>query len=54
MSDAVDRDDFFERVRKRWFPIALIVVVLFGYTLGKDRAERDNARDAAPGVQHDS
>lgn len=32
--------------RYRW-GIALIVVLFFGYTVGKDRALRDNARDAA-------
>jgi hypothetical protein len=31
-------------MRHRW-PLALIVVVSFGYQLGKDAAMRENARD---------
>lgn len=29
-----------------WFWVALPIIIGAGYTLGKDRAERDNARDA--------
>ena len=32
-------------LRKSWFFIALVIVVFFGYTYGKDRALRDNATD---------
>ncbi len=32
--------------RKRWW-VALVVVVMMGYTLGKDMALRDNSRDEA-------
>ncbi len=28
-----------------WFRVALPIIIGAGYTLGKDRAERDNARD---------
>ena len=34
-------------LRKNWFWIALIIIICFGYIYGKDRALRDNARDAA-------
>jgi hypothetical protein len=30
---------------KNWFLIALVILVFFGYTYGKDRALRDNATD---------
>lgn len=30
-----------------WFWLALPIIIGAGYTLGKDRAERDNARDEA-------
>lgn len=43
----------FLKVRENWFPIALIVVVLFGYSVGKDRALRENARDLSKGEFHD-
>ena len=32
--------------RNRWM-VALVLVVIAGYVVGKDRALRDNARDAA-------
>lgn len=32
--------------RNRW-PLALILILLGGYVVGKDMALRDNARDAA-------
>lgn len=32
--------------RYKW-PVALLVVAVFGYTLGKDMALRDNAADRA-------
>jgi hypothetical protein len=43
----------FLKVREKWFPIALIVVVLFGYGVGKDRALRENERDLSKGEFHD-
>ena len=46
--------NFFRKITKNWFPIALIVSVFFGYTVGKDRAGRDNAKDSISGVYHDS
>ena len=33
-------------IRHKW-AVALLVVVVFGYTFGKDMALRDNAFDAA-------
>ena len=41
------------KLKENWFPIALIVVVLFSYSFGKDRALRDNARDLKYGESHD-
>lgn len=32
--------------QKRWW-VALVVIVVMGYTFGKDMALRDNARDEA-------
>ena len=37
--------DEIEQVGGGWFWLALPIVIGGGYTLGKDRAERDNARD---------
>ena len=34
-------------IRRRWFPIALVLVVFAGYGLGKDRAMTENNLDAA-------
>ena len=34
-----------DNVNGGWFWIALPIVIGGGYTLGKDRAERDNKRD---------
>ena len=34
-----------ETVNGGWFWIALPIVISAGYTLGKDRAERDNKQD---------
>ena len=38
--------DLRDELRRRWFGSTLIVVVFFGYTVGKDRALRDNLMDA--------
>jgi len=34
-----------QKMRRHWFWVALVIVVFFGYTYGKDRALRDNAMD---------
>jgi hypothetical protein len=34
-------------VRNKW-AVAFVLILIFGYMVGKDRALRDNARDAAP------
>lgn len=34
-----------KKARKNWFWIALVIAVFFGYTVGKDRAIRDNGTD---------
>lgn len=34
-------------ITKFGFIVALMIVIAFGYVLGKDRAIRDNARDEA-------
>ncbi len=41
------------KIRENWFPIALMITVLLGYSFGKDRASRDNARDLKYGECHD-
>lgn len=38
-------------LRKHGFWTALVIVVLFGYTYGKDRALRDNAMDDRAAVE---
>ena len=34
-------------LRWGWFPIVLVVVIVVGYGVGKDRAMTENNRDAA-------
>ena len=35
------------KLRRWWFPAALVLVVFAGYGVGKDRAMTENNRDAA-------
>lgn len=39
--------DEIDEVNGGWFWLALPIIIGAGYTLGKDRAIRDNERDAA-------
>jgi hypothetical protein len=32
-------------LRRNWFWVALVIAIFFGYTIGKDRAIRDNKMD---------
>jgi len=34
-------------IKRFWFPVALVLVVVAGYGAGKDRAMTENNRDAA-------
>lgn len=45
-----DRNDVYRWLRKNWFWIAAVIAIFFGYTVGKDRALRDNAMDARQAV----
>lgn len=54
VSNTVILSDFLRKAKSKWFPIALIISVFFGYNFGKDRAERDNMRDSLGGGIHDS
>ena len=47
-SATVTLTDIKTRTRRNSWTIALILILLGGYTVGKDMALRDNARDAAP------
>lgn len=44
------RDDYNALRRHRWL-IAVMVVIIMGYSLGKDRALRENARPQSVAVQ---
>jgi len=46
---SIPKKTIVKSVKRNWFWIALIIIVFFGYTFGKDRALGDNAKtpDAA-------
>jgi hypothetical protein len=54
VNNAAGVSSFFRKARKNWFPIALVVLIFFGYSVGKDRAERDNLKDSRNKVYYDS
>lgn len=41
----MDNEPIGQKMRRHWFWIALVIVVFFGHSYGKDRALRDNAMD---------
>lgn len=53
MSERSESPGILENLKKHWFVIAIILAIVFGYAAGKDRAERDNARDSINGANHD-
>ena len=53
MSERSDNPSIFQYLKKHWFAIAVILTIVFGYAAGKDRAERDNARDSINGANDD-
>ena len=38
-------------IAANWFWIALMIIVIFGYAVGKDIALRDNARENAKQIE---
>ena len=44
MGDITNGSDW---IRRRWFPIAVVLVVFAGYGTGRDRAITENNLDAA-------
>jgi len=50
----MDNEPIGQTMRRHWFWVALVIVVFFGYSYGKDRALRDNAMDDRRAVEASS